>query len=88
VGETYHDLILYGLPEEMTVERELLGDGVGMTLGRSSSILAHNLALLATRVGFMSEVGDDAMGAIAKDYLGESGVDLVASGVNPERQLG
>src|ERR1700733_9004718 len=43
-GETNLDLILYGLPEKMSVERELLGSGFQVTLGGSSSILAHNLA--------------------------------------------
>ncbi|MBW4028918.1 MAG: sugar kinase [Acidobacteria bacterium] len=75
-GETNLDLILYGLPEEMPVERELLGNDFNMTLGGSSSILAHNLALLGTRVGFVSEVGSDAFGEIAQTYLQESGVDL------------
>jgi sugar/nucleoside kinase (ribokinase family) len=76
VGETNLDLILYGLPEEMPVEREILGSDFDMTLGGSSSILAHNLAILGTRVGFVSEIGDDAIGAIAKDYLEGSGIDL------------
>jgi sugar/nucleoside kinase (ribokinase family) len=76
VGETNLDLILYGLPEEMPVEREILGSDFDMTLGGSSSILAHNLAVLGTRVGFVSEVGDDAMGGIARGYLEESGANL------------
>jgi sugar/nucleoside kinase (ribokinase family) len=76
VGETNLDLILYGLPEEMPVEREILGSDFDMTLGGSSSILAHNLAVLGTRVGFVSEVGDDAMGGIARGYLAESGAKL------------
>src|ERR1700735_5571058 len=76
VGETNLDLILYGLPEQMPVEREILGSDFDMTLGGSSSILAHNLAVLGTRVGFVSEVGNDAMGDIAQGYLGVSGVSL------------
>ena len=75
-GETNLDLILYGLPEEMPVERELLGSGFKITLGGSSSILAHNLAVLGARIGFASQVGRDEMGAIALGRLGESGVDL------------
>jgi sugar/nucleoside kinase (ribokinase family) len=75
-GETNLDLILYGLPEVMPVEREILGNDFDLTLGGSSSILAHNLALLGTRVGFVSEVGDDAFGDIATAYLNESGIDL------------
>jgi sugar/nucleoside kinase (ribokinase family) len=75
-GETNLDLILYGLPEEMPTERELVGSGFKVTLGGSSSILAHNLAVLGTRVGFISCVGSDEMGEIALARLGEGGVDL------------
>lgn len=75
-GETNLDLILYGLPEEMPTERELLGSGFEVTLGGSSSILAHNLAALGARVGFISRVGNDEMGKIALSRLGEGGVDL------------
>jgi sugar/nucleoside kinase (ribokinase family) len=75
-GEINLDLILYGLPEEMPAERELLGSGFKLTLGGSSSILAHNLAMLGVRVGFTSQVGRDEMGEIALARLGESGVEL------------
>jgi sugar/nucleoside kinase (ribokinase family) len=75
-GETNLDLILYGLPEEMPTERELLGSGFKVTLGGSSSILAHNLAALGARVGFISRIGNDEMGEIALARLGEGGVDL------------
>lgn len=75
-GETNLDLILYGLPEEMPVERELLGSSFKVTLGGSSSILAHNLAMLGNRVGFISQIGHDEMGKIALSRLAESGVDL------------
>jgi sugar/nucleoside kinase (ribokinase family) len=75
-GETNLDLILYGLPEDIPVEHELLGSGFELTLGGSSSILAHNLATLGARVGFISQVGSDEMGEIAVARLGESGLDL------------
>jgi sugar/nucleoside kinase (ribokinase family) len=75
VGETNLDLILYGLPPEMPTERELLGSGFTLTLGGSSSILAHNLSLLSTRVGFTSQVGSDEMGDIAIARLAEAGID-------------
>lgn len=74
-GETNLDLILYGLPEEMPTEREQLGSGFTITLGGSSSILAHNLAVLGTRVGFTSQVGSDEMGEIAIARLAEAGID-------------
>ena len=74
-GETNLDLILYGLPREMPVETELLGSGFNLTLGGSSSILAHNLSLLGTRVGFSSQVGADEMGDIARVRLSEAGLN-------------
>jgi len=75
-GETNLDLILYGFPEQMPVERELLASDFRMTLGSSSAILAHNLAALGNCVGFITRLGDDALGQLALDRLSEKGVDL------------
>jgi sugar/nucleoside kinase (ribokinase family) len=75
-GEINLDLILHGLPTELPVERELLATNFQVTLGSSSAILAHNLAMLGARVGFITRVGRDPLGAIALDRLSESGVNL------------
>lgn len=75
-GEINLDLILYGLPETMPVERELLATDFRMTLGSSSAILAHNLAVLGSRVGFITRLGTDELGAIALARLAESRVDV------------
>jgi sugar/nucleoside kinase (ribokinase family) len=75
-GEINLDLILYGLPQEMPVERELLAADFQMTLGSSSAILAHNLAVLGAKVGFITLVGEDELGTAALARLGESGADL------------
>ena len=75
-GELNLDLILYGLPEQLSPERELLADGMMLTLGSSSAIVAHNLATLGSRVGFQSRIGDDSLGQIALDRLRQSGVDV------------
>ncbi|MHB8218485.1 MAG: carbohydrate kinase family protein [Candidatus Sulfotelmatobacter sp.] len=77
-GEINLDLILYGLPETMPTDRELLASGFAITLGSSSAILAHNLAALGSRVGFITKVGDDCFGALAMERLRERGVDLTA----------
>src|SRR2546423_13202744 len=74
-GELNLDLILYGLPEELPRERELLADRMMLTLGGSSSIVAHNLAALGSRVGFQSRIGDDDLGQAALQSLLQSGVD-------------
>ncbi len=76
VGEINLDLILYGLPEQMPTERELLASDFAVTLGSSSAILAHNLAALGSEVGFVTKVGGDSFGAIAMERLRERGVDL------------
>jgi sugar/nucleoside kinase (ribokinase family) len=59
-GEINLDLILYGLPEEMPLERELLG----------------NLAALGISVGFITLLGEDPLGSIALARLAERNVDL------------
>ena len=75
-GEINLDLIFYGLPEKMPTERELLASQFKMTLGSSSAIVAHNLAALGSRVGFITKVGDDALGKMALERLSSGGVDL------------
>src|SRR6185312_9104318 len=46
------------------------------TLGGSSSILAHNLGILGSRVAFITCTGNDDMGGLALGKLDGSGVDL------------
>ncbi len=75
-GELNLDLILYGLPDDLPPERELMTDRMMLTLGASSAIVAHNLAALGSRVGFQSRIGDDSLGAIALERLSQSGVDI------------
>ena len=74
-GELNLDLILYGLPEQLQPERELLADRMMLTLGASSAIIAHNLSALGSRVGFQSRIGDDPLGALALERLQQGGVD-------------
>ena len=75
-GEINLDLILYGLPEVMPLERELLAKDFRLTLGSSSAIVAHNLAALGVSVGFITLLGDDSLGSIALERLAEKGVDI------------
>jgi len=76
VGELNSDMILYGLPQTLEPEREHLAADFSMTLGSSSAIFAHNLALLGSRVGFTSAIGDDPLGKFCVGRLRESGVDV------------
>ncbi len=75
VGELNLDLILYGLPKEMTPNSELLADDMSLTLGSSSAITAHNLCALGTQVGFVSKIGSDPLGKIALERLSAAGVE-------------
>jgi sugar/nucleoside kinase (ribokinase family) len=76
LGELNCDLILYGLPPVLEPDREHLADGFAMTLGSSSAILAHNISLLGSRVGFTSCIGGDPLGKFCVERLSESGVDV------------
>jgi len=78
-GEVNLDLILYGLAESLPVDREILAANFELTLGSSSAILAHNLAVLGSRVVFVARYGADEMGRIAMERLAESGVDVSRS---------
>ena len=82
-GELNADLILYGVPEELPPERELLVRGMILTLGGSSAIVAHNLAALGSRVGYQSRIGSDAFGQIVLDHLSRGGVDVSQVRRNP-----
>jgi sugar/nucleoside kinase (ribokinase family) len=75
-GEVNLDLILYGLQESLPLDREVLASGFEMTLGSSSAILAHNLAVLGASVAFVTKTGGDEMGRIAMEKLAETKVDL------------
>ena len=82
-GELNADLIMYGVPEELPRERELLASAMMLTLGGSSAIVAHNLAALGSRVGFQSRIGSDGFGDIVLDYMVKGGVDVSHMRRNP-----
>ena len=76
VGEANVDVLLYGLPETLPLERELLATGMNLSLGGSPAITAHNLAVLGTRVGLLSVTAEDAFAQLCLADLKSAGVDL------------
>jgi sugar/nucleoside kinase (ribokinase family) len=76
VGELNLDLILYGLPKTLELDRELLANNIAFTLGSSSAIFAHNLSMLGTKVGFISKIGSDPLGNMALERLSAASVDV------------
>jgi sugar/nucleoside kinase (ribokinase family) len=87
-GELNLDLILYGVPEEIPRERELLASDLSLTLGSSSAIVAHNLSSLGSRVGFASCVGSDSFGELAIARLAAAHVDVSKVAILPGRKTG
>jgi sugar/nucleoside kinase (ribokinase family) len=87
-GELNHDLILYGLPEEIPREREVLASDLNLTLGCSSANVAHNLSSLGSGVGFVSCVGSDSFGELAAARLAAAGVDVSRVSILPGRKTG
>lgn len=87
-GELNLDLILYGLPAQMELERELLASGFRATLGGSSAIVAHNAAMVGARVAFTTLVGSDDFGRMALDRLRAAGIDTSHTITHPTTATG
>ena len=87
-GELNLDLILYGLPAEMPMERELLASDFRVTLGSSSAIAAHNAAALGSKVAFTTLIGNDDFGRIALNRLCAAGVDTTHTSVHDTAATG
>jgi sugar/nucleoside kinase (ribokinase family) len=75
-GDVDLDILLYGLPEDLPVERELLASGMALRLGGSSAITAHNLAALGNSVGLITTSAEDTFGNLCQKELRHAGVDL------------
>jgi sugar/nucleoside kinase (ribokinase family) len=76
VGDVNIDIMLYGLPEVLTPERELLATNMSILLGGSAAITAHNLAALGNTTGLITTVAGDHFGSLCQKELLEAGVDL------------
>ncbi len=75
-GEANLDLLFYGLPDDLPADRELIADGMALTLGGSPAITAHNLAALGSRTGFITAASDDLFASMCIRDLTAAGVDL------------
>jgi sugar/nucleoside kinase (ribokinase family) len=76
VGDANIDIMLYGLPEVLTPERELLATDMSILLGGSAAITAHNLAALGNSTGLITTIAGDHFGGLCQKELLEAGVDL------------
>jgi sugar/nucleoside kinase (ribokinase family) len=87
-GDTNLDLMLYGLPDDLPAERELLADKLAIRVGGSAAITAHNLAALGNSVGFITSVTADHFGRLCQSELQKAGVDLSHSVPVKQSQTG
>ena len=69
VGDMNLDLLLYGLPEDLPCERELLASEMAIRVGGSGAITAHNLAALGNKVGFITAISSDNFGSLCVEEL-------------------
>ena len=88
VGDTNLDVLMYGLPEELPCERELLASEMAIRVGGSGAITAHNLAALGNGVGFITTVPGDEFGQLCQMELRTVGVDLSRCVQMPEARTG
>jgi len=79
VGDCNLDLVLYGLPDSLPHERELLANGMAVQTGGSAAITACNLAALGNSVGFVCAKANDSFGALCVEPLHAAGVDTSAA---------
>lgn len=76
VGELNADLILERLSALPELGKERLAEGMTLTLGSSSAILASNASALGLEVGFIGRVGDDAFANFVTERLQDRAVDF------------
>ncbi len=76
VGEANLDLVLYGLPEALPPEHELLAKDMAILMGGSPAITAHNLAKLGSKVGLITARANDLPATFCMLELEQAGVDL------------
>lgn len=88
VGDCGLDLVLYGLPDELPAERELLANAMAMRLGGSATITAHNLSCLGNSVGFVYAAAHDASGAFCAERLAAAQVDTSCAVQRPDGVTG
>jgi sugar/nucleoside kinase (ribokinase family) len=79
VGDCCVDLVLYGLPDVLPPERELLAGAMAMRIGGSAAITAHNLSCFGNSVGFVFSGADDSFGRFCSERLAAAQVDTTTA---------
>jgi sugar/nucleoside kinase (ribokinase family) len=77
VGDANPDLVLRGDVRPRFGQAEQLLTGADLVLGGSAAITAAGCARLGLRTALLTAIGDDVFGAITRQWLEQSGVQLV-----------
>jgi sugar/nucleoside kinase (ribokinase family) len=88
VGDINLDILLYGLPDDLALERELLANRMAMHVGGSAAITAHNMAAMHNSVGLVAMAPHDEFGTLCQKELQRAGVDLSRCVAGTEVQTG
>lgn len=84
LGEINPDIVVHAAdPHPAFGQGERIVDGIVMTIGSSSAIVACGAARLGMRVALMGVVGDDMFGRFMLDALAAKGVDVSSCRVEP-----
>lgn len=75
VGELNADLILEHVSSLPELGKERTAEGMTLTLGSSSAILAANASAIGVKVGFVGMIGADMLGRFCVERLVSRGVD-------------
>jgi sugar/nucleoside kinase (ribokinase family) len=75
VGELNADLIMEAVQALPELGKEQVAEGMTLTLGSSSAILASNASAVGVEVGFVGRIGDDAFGEFVLERLDDRGID-------------
>jgi sugar/nucleoside kinase (ribokinase family) len=79
---------MYGLPENLPCERELLASDMAVHIGGSGAITAHNLAALGTRTAFVTALANDDFANLCRTELQSAGLDLSSCLTSSEGRTG
>ncbi len=75
IGELNVDIILNQIEGFPEMGKEILAQGMNITLGSSSAIFASNLSTLGTNVAFIGKIGKDNFASLVLDSLKSKRVD-------------
>jgi len=75
-GELNLDLILYGLPQELPPERELLAERMIADTGKFVGNRRAQFGRARRKSRLISRIGDDSLGQIAVEGLAAGNVDV------------